>query len=76
MDPNQLSVAFGVWAAVVGMIGLAIVWELSRLRGELRTMSEALNDHIVATEHRMTMAEADIRALKQFIPNNHFEMRG
>lgn len=56
MSP-ELPVAFGVWAAVVGMIGIAIVWELSRLRGELKEMSGKLNHYIVHMERRVTHIE-------------------
>lgn len=53
----ELPVAFGVWAAVVGMIGVAIVWELSRLRNELKDMSGKLNHYIVSMERRVTHIE-------------------
>lgn len=57
MEPATLSTAFTVWAAVVGMIGFAIVWELSKMRTELRTMSKLLYDHILQTERRQTHTE-------------------
>lgn len=63
VNPDSLSQAFAVWAAVVGMVGAALVWELARLRAELRAMSISLSTHIVQTEHRLTMAEANIRNL-------------
>ena len=65
MDAHQVGEAFTVWAAVVGMIGLAIVWELARLRAELRSMSATLSQHIVQTEHRLTVVESDLRILSR-----------
>lgn len=60
MDPTNLAGAFAVWAAVVGMIGLAIVWELSRLRGEIRTMAALLNAHQLETQGRLTAVETHL----------------
>jgi hypothetical protein len=57
MEPATLTTAFSVWAAVVGMIGIAIVWELSKLRVELKNMSGLLHDHILQTERRQTHTE-------------------
>ena len=57
MEPTTLSTAFAVWAAVVGMIGIAIVWELSKLRTEIKLMSTLLHDHILQTERRQTHTE-------------------
>jgi len=65
VDAHQVGEAFTVWAAVVGMIGIAIVWELARLRAELRAMSTALSQHIVQTEHRLTVVESDLRILQR-----------
>jgi len=39
------------------MIGFAIVWELSKMRTELRAMSKLLYDHILQTERRQTHTE-------------------
>ena len=57
MEPNDLATAFAVWAAVVGMIGIAIVWELSRLRAEIKTMGTMLNMHQLETQGRLTAEE-------------------
>ena len=72
MDPDNLTLAFGMWAAVVGMIGVAIVWELARLRGEVRSMSAQLGAHMMQTEHRVTAIEAHLARDGQFVPRNHF----
>jgi Flp pilus assembly pilin Flp len=61
MDPHNLSEAFAVWAAVVGLIGVAIVWELSRLRGEVKKMNQQLNDHMLTNEHRVTSLEVHLK---------------
>ena len=68
MDPQHLTEAFGIWAAVVGMIGVAIVWELSRLRTEVRVMANSLTAHIIATEHRMTAVESHLYHRDGFKP--------
>jgi len=53
----SLSTAFAVWAAVVALIGTAIVWELSRLRKDVQLMSNLLHEHILHTERRQTHTE-------------------
>jgi hypothetical protein len=60
MEPNDLATAFAVWAAVVGMIGIAIVWELSRLRAEIKTMGTMLNLHQLETQGRLTAVETHL----------------
>ena len=60
MEPNDLATAFAVWAAVVGMIGIAIVWELSRLRAEIKTMGTMLNMHQLETQGRLTAVETHL----------------
>jgi hypothetical protein len=55
---TDLPTAFAVWAAVVGMIGVAIVWELSRLRTDMKELSGKLNMYIVSMERRVTNLEA------------------
>lgn len=75
IDPNSLAAAFGVWAAVVGMIGLAIVWELSRLRREVRDMSKLLADHMIETEHRMTAVESHLFHRDRYVPPSKREGR-
>ena len=75
MDPRELASAFAVWAAVVGMIGVAIVWELSRLRGEVRHMADALADHMLRTQGRLTAVETHLHIRDGFVASNHFGMR-
>lgn len=75
MDPSHLSVAFAVWAAVVGMIGLAIVYELSRLRSEVRNMADSLNEHQMQTQGRLTAVETHLHIRDGFVPSNHFGLR-
>jgi len=58
MEPNDLTIAFSVWAAVVGLIGVAIVYELTRLRNEMRQISDQLNNYIVSMERRVSTIEA------------------
>lgn len=65
MDPNNLAQAFAVWAAVVGLVGAALVFELSHLRGEVLALTAILNGHIVETEHRLTTVEADVRRMSE-----------
>jgi hypothetical protein len=60
MDPNNLTAAFGVWAAVVGLVGAALVYELSRLRNEIKAIAERLNNSVVEFEHRLTAVESCI----------------
>jgi hypothetical protein len=72
VDPRDLATAFAVWAAVVGMIGVAIVWELSRLRGEVKAMAELLNRHQMITQGRLTAVETHLHIRDGFIPSNHF----
>lgn len=76
MDPGQLTTAFAVWAAVVGMIGMAIVWELARLRTELTTMSTNLNEYIVSMERRVVAIETHMQIHHGFQPANHFGAGG
>jgi hypothetical protein len=68
INPVALAQAFGVWAAVVGMIGIAIVWELSRLRREVRELLNRLNSHMVVMEHRVTAVETHLQYRDGFTP--------
>lgn len=72
MEPQNLTVAFAVWAAVVGMIGAAIVWELARLRAEVRAMSTLLSKHQMVTQGRLTAVETHLQIRDGFVPSNHF----
>lgn len=58
MDPHNLTMAFTVWAAVVALMGGAMVIEMRGLRNEVSAMRKALNDHIVDTTERLTALEA------------------
>jgi hypothetical protein len=60
---SDLPTAFAVWAAVVGMIGIAIVWELARLRAELKDMTSKLNDYVVVMERRVTHIESHMQIM-------------
>ena len=57
MDEYSLNTAFSVWAAVVGLIGAAIVYELFQLRNDLKQMTLRLNDYILHMERRATHTE-------------------
>lgn len=57
-ESSGLPVAFAVYAAVVAMIGAAIVWELARLRAEVRVMARLLNLHQIETAGRLAALEA------------------
>lgn len=61
MAPANFGIAFAVWAAVVGLVGAAIVYELVRMRSELSSMVRELNRYIVDMERRVTAIEAHIR---------------
>jgi hypothetical protein len=71
INPGNLSVAFAVWAAVVGMIGVAIVWELSRLRAEIRHMANMLNLHQLETQGRLTAVETHLHLRDGFVSSSH-----
>ena len=60
MDPQSMANAFAVWAGVVFMVGVAIVWELSRLRAEVRTMATLLNAHQIEVQGRLTAVETHL----------------
>lgn len=61
MDPHDLTQAFTVWAAIVGLVGVSIVWELRRMQREIRAISEQFAEYMVETEHRITEVEAHLR---------------
>lgn len=60
MDPHDLSVAFTVWAAVVALVGGAIVYELARLRGQFSDLSKQMNRLTIHFEHRLTRVETKV----------------
>lgn len=70
IDPHPLATAFAVWAAVVGMIGLAIVWELSRLRAEIKVMASLLNAHQLETQGRLTAVETHLHFRDGYVAGN------
>jgi CRP-like cAMP-binding protein len=72
MEAASVTTAFAVWAAVVGMIGGAIVWELARLRNEVRSMAQLLQRHQLHTEARLTAGETHLSMRDGFNPSNHF----
>ena len=69
LDPSVVSQAFTVWAAIVGLVGAAIVYELARLRGELKQMSAQMNVYIVGMERRVSSIETHLRLREGFQPS-------
>jgi hypothetical protein len=72
-NPDNFSTAFTVWAAVVGIIGALVVYELARMRSELKLMGAQLNTYIVGMERRITSIETHLSIRDQFRPNRSFE---
>lgn len=68
MEPSNFGQAFAVWAAVVGIVGAAIVYELAHVRGNIKAMSEQLNEYIVTMERRVTAIETHLRIREGFAP--------
>lgn len=68
MDPGSLSQAFAVWAAIVGLVGASIVYELARVRAELNSMTRNLNKYVVTMERRVTAIETHLRMSGSFRP--------
>lgn len=60
MDPTSLSIAFTIWAAVVGLIGATIAWELISLRRDVKTLGARLEQLALNHEHRLTHVETHI----------------
>lgn len=54
----DLPAAFTIWAAIVGLIGIAIVWELTRLRSDLHELTDNINKYILSMERRVTHIES------------------
>jgi hypothetical protein len=70
---TDLPTAFAIWAAVVALIGAAIVWELSRLRQEFKEMRTDFHSELkelrtmfttasINTEGRTTHIESHIQS--------------
>ena len=76
MDPANLTMAFTVWAAVVALMGGAMVIEMRALRMELREMKEALNMHIVETTERLAALEAFNKLRHGYEPSQFHRRRG
>lgn len=71
MDPQNFTVAFSVWAAVVALVGAATVWQLSQLRKEVKDLRADLNVHILNIERRITHIETYMGLKSQdFAPLN------
>ena len=74
MEPTNLSTAFTVWAAIVGLVGVAIVYELARLRNEVNLVSLKLTEAILSQERRLTAIETHLvmqgrtRTIHEFTP--------
>lgn len=60
MAPHDFGVAFTVWAAVVALVGGAIVYELARLRVQFTELSTQMNKLTVHFEHRLTRVETKV----------------
>ena len=60
MDPQTLSTAFAIWAAVVAMVGAAMVYQLSQLRVEVKDLRADLNAYVLKMERRVTYIETHI----------------
>lgn len=75
MDSIHITTSFAVWSAIVGMIGIAIVWELSRLRADAKEVAMRLNKYIITMERRMTHIEAHLQMKLGgvFTPNRNNE---
>lgn len=71
IDPTNIGHAFSVWAGVVGIVGAAIVYELARVRSELKAMGLQLNTYIVTMERRVTAIETHLRMREGFLPHYH-----
>ena len=54
----DLPVAFSIWAGIVGLIGVAIIWELTRLRNDLHELADNLNKYVLSMERRVTHIES------------------
>jgi hypothetical protein len=72
MAMTDLPTAFAIWAAVVALIGAAIVWELARLRQEFKEMRTDFHSELkelrtmftnssINTEGRTTHIESHLR---------------
>lgn len=73
VNPGNLGQAFAVWAAVVGLIGCAVVYELARVRSELKAMSLQLNTYVVTMERRVTTIETHLRIRQGFRPHHQLD---
>jgi hypothetical protein len=72
MEQDNLTIAFTIWAAVVGMIGIAIVWELSRMRLEIKELRADFNKLTIGTERRVTHIESHLsNSDEKFTPWGH-----
>ena len=60
MDLDYLSIAFTVWAAVVALVGGAIVYELSRLRVKMEELGDRMGALTIHFERRLTRVETTI----------------
>lgn len=75
-NPANLSTAFTVWAAIVGIIGALVVYELARMRAEIKMMGSQLNTYIVGMERRVTAIETHLAMRDNFrVHRNEQESR-
>ena len=75
MNPQSLITAFSVWAAVVGLIGTGIVWELMGLRKDVRQIRDSLAEHAIEVQGRLTAVETHLRMRDGFTPTQHFGLK-
>lgn len=68
MQPQDFATAFTVWAAIVGLIGAGIVWELFGLRTDVREIKDSLSEYMIEVQGRLTAVETHLRLRDGFLP--------
>lgn len=68
MDPQSMATAFTVWAAVVGLIGAGIVWELVGLRKDVHEIKDSLSEYMIEIQGRLTAVETHLHLRDGFLP--------
>ena len=74
MDPTNLTIAFTVWAAVVAIVGGAIVWELAKLRGDVQFLRNIVTHIQIEIQGRITAIETHLQMKDGFVPNRYMGM--
>lgn len=62
-----LAGAFGIWAWIVGWGVSVIKREMENTRNAALRASESLENHILATERRLTMLETEFGFLRRYL---------